>query len=162
VKGAWSAMGCPDEDQDGVEDLEDLCPAIPGSPQLNGCPDKDGDGVADRSDKCPGQVGSVLTYGCPDRDADGLANFEDECPKLPGPKGRRGCPLLDTDADGALEDETALCLQRPAFPMPYRWPEKVDAVFQMLEYHRLEASEPEQEPLPDAEPSKAEPGSFDF
>lgn len=162
VKGAWSARGCPDEDQDGVEDLEDLCPAIPGSPQLNGCPDKDGDGVADRSDKCPGQVGSVLTYGCPDRDADGLANFEDECPKLPGPKGRRGCPLLDTDADGALEDEPTLCLQRPAFPMPCRWPEKVRAVFQMLEYHRLQASEPEQEPLPDAEPSKAAPGSFDF
>lgn len=53
-----------DKDNDGVPDVDDVCPEVPGRLELGGCPDTDGDGVADRVDKCPNQFG-VPPDGCP-------------------------------------------------------------------------------------------------
>lgn len=59
-----------DQDQDGVADTLDGCPAEAGS--VGGCPDRDGDGVADGGDGCPDQIGHAAD-GCrlPDEDGDG-------------------------------------------------------------------------------------------
>jgi OmpA-OmpF porin, OOP family len=54
-----------DMDGDGVLDVNDFCPTIPGSAAANGCPDKDGDGVYDFIDKCPNAAGLAIDGGCP-------------------------------------------------------------------------------------------------
>ena len=66
--------GCPDPDNDGdgVVDIEDQCVDVPGSKENNGCPeeDKDKDGIADRVDKCPDKPENYNGFqdddGCPD------------------------------------------------------------------------------------------------
>lgn len=57
--------GCPDSDDDGIADKEDVCPNIPGLVEFEGCPDTDGDGVQDSEDECPEIVGLIDNEGCP-------------------------------------------------------------------------------------------------
>jgi OmpA-OmpF porin, OOP family len=115
-----SPLPAADRDQDGVTDLEDACPQVPGvrgyDRATNGCPppppDRDGDGVVDSEDGCPLQAGTATqdpkTNGCPlpppDRDADGVIDAEDACPDTSGvatqdPK-TNGCPAPPSDRDG--------------------------------------------------------------
>jgi OOP family OmpA-OmpF porin len=54
-----------DMDGDGILDVDDFCPTMPGSKTANGCPDADGDGVYDFIDKCPNVAGSADNNGCP-------------------------------------------------------------------------------------------------
>ncbi len=55
----------PDRDGDGVPDEKDLCPDVPGTPEMDGCPDRDGDFIPDPEDRCPDQPGPAQNDGCP-------------------------------------------------------------------------------------------------
>ena len=104
----------PDQDDDGVPDATDSCPAEAGPASNQGCPlviaDEDGDGVPDAVDSCPTQPGPVSNEGCPvavpplDSDGDGVPNASDSCPTQAGPASNAGCPVtvppLDSDGDG--------------------------------------------------------------
>jgi outer membrane protein OmpA-like peptidoglycan-associated protein len=86
-----------DTDGDGVPDIDDLCPEVPGPKENHGCPifaDKDRDGVADDIDRCPDVPGPKENFGCPwpDRDNDGVPDKDDQCPDEPGPADNHGCP----------------------------------------------------------------------
>jgi len=86
-----------DADGDGIPDVDDLCPDVPGSPERRGCPlltDRDRDGVSDDIDRCPDTPGARDNFGCPwpDRDADGVADKDDHCPDEPGSPENQGCP----------------------------------------------------------------------
>src|SRR5205807_203830 len=86
-----------DRDGDGVPDIEDLFPDVPGPPENHGCPvfaDRDGDGVPDDIDRCPDVPGPKENFGCPwpDRDHDGVPDKDDQCPDEPGPPDNHGCP----------------------------------------------------------------------
>ena len=96
VPGLKSLKGCPDKDKDGIADNDDECPDQPGTPDNKGCPvvDTDHDGVPDNKDLCPDKAGPGVLGGCPDTDADGIADKDDECPDLPGTAARNGCPSL--------------------------------------------------------------------
>jgi outer membrane protein OmpA-like peptidoglycan-associated protein len=58
-----------DTDGDGVPDIDDLCPEVPGPKENHGCPvvvaDRDGDGVPDKDDQCPDEPGPADNHGCP-------------------------------------------------------------------------------------------------
>lgn len=99
----------PDEDDDGVPDKTDACPALRGIPMadplLHGCPeaepDRDGDAIPDQHDACPRLAGEPTgdrkTHGCPkrvDSDRDGVPDKTDACPNEPGvpPPEGDGCP----------------------------------------------------------------------
>lgn len=99
--GVMFRFGKQDMDGDGVADMLDECPDVPGSPALAGCPDRDGDGVADAKDKCPDAPGRKATKGCPDKDGDGVTDDVDACPEVAGTFN--GCP--DTDGDGIADDK---------------------------------------------------------
>jgi len=108
-----------DTDRDGVADLEDRCPEVPGLPLLLGCPDADGDGIPDAEDACPAQAGGRETQGCPvakDSDGDGTPDDIDRCPLDPedqdGFQDEDGCPDPDNDGDGIV-DKVDAC---PATP----------------------------------------------
>jgi outer membrane protein OmpA-like peptidoglycan-associated protein len=73
--------------------MEDRCPDTAGLVKFKGCPDDDGDGVADIDDACPDVTGSVAMKGCPDRDNDGVSDKEDKCPDVFGSVTNNGCPL---------------------------------------------------------------------
>jgi outer membrane protein OmpA-like peptidoglycan-associated protein len=86
-----------DADGDGVADVNDLCPDVPGPLERRGCPlftDRDGDGVSDDIDRCPELPGSKENFGCPwpDRDGDRVADRDDRCADEPGPPENQGCP----------------------------------------------------------------------
>ena len=55
-----------DSDGDGIPDLTDECPYVPGKPELFGCPDSDNDGIGDSRDKCPFEAGAASNNGCPE------------------------------------------------------------------------------------------------
>lgn len=57
--------------------------------------DTDGDGIADVNDKCPLVPGSAKYSGCPvpDQDGDGINDEEDSCKLIPGLANNHGCPL---------------------------------------------------------------------
>ncbi len=64
----------PDRDRDGIPDVDDACPDVPGvpspDPAKNGCPaDTDGDGIPDDKDACPNEKGppnaDPKRNGCP-------------------------------------------------------------------------------------------------
>ncbi|MDX2161412.1 MAG: thrombospondin type 3 repeat-containing protein [bacterium] len=72
-----------DSDSDGIADIRDNCPFVPGPFSNRGCPletpvpsaasapsvaDRDSDGVPDFVDNCPDQVGTGFTGGCPSGD----------------------------------------------------------------------------------------------
>ncbi len=99
-----------DRDGDGVPDLTDNCPDVPGVATLMGCPDRDGDGIADADDKCPDVAGTAALIGCPDRDGDGIGDAEDDCPDQAGLPNFKGCP--DTDGDG-FPDNLDKCPREP-------------------------------------------------
>jgi outer membrane protein OmpA-like peptidoglycan-associated protein len=90
-----------DTDGDGVPDVSDLCPEVPGPASNQGCPlsgDRDHDGITDDIDRCPDAAGPKERFGCPlpDRDHDGVADVDDRCPDEPGPKENFGCPRKQT------------------------------------------------------------------
>jgi OOP family OmpA-OmpF porin len=99
-----------DRDHDGVPDLHDRCPEVPGRRELQGCPDTDGDGVTDAEDACPKEPGSREARGCPiakDSDGDGIPDEIDRCPLDPedrdGFQDEDGCPDPDDDRDGIVD-----------------------------------------------------------
>jgi len=55
-----------DQDKDGVQDEDDICPREYGDPYANGCPDFDKDGVPDKFDLCPHLFGNTKMQGCPE------------------------------------------------------------------------------------------------
>ncbi len=116
--GPARTRGCPDADGDGLRDSDDRCPLAAGDPFFNGCPDTDGDGTADPYDRCPAIAGPPEALGCPvqDSDNDGLPDHLDDCPLLAGTKDRRGCPAIDTDLDGLL-DEDDRCPEKYGIPL---------------------------------------------
>ena len=101
-----------DRDEDGILDVEDLCPDIPGELLFNGCPDTDKDGIGDSNDDCPTVAGVRALKGCPDADNDGITDAADECPQERGLPEYNGCPIPDADADG-VPDETDICPNEP-------------------------------------------------
>jgi len=101
-----------DRDKDGVLNVIDNCPDVPGLKALDGCPDTDGDGIADGDDGCPSVAGLAKFNGCPDSDNDGLADANDKCPNEAGPESNAGCPYGDTDGDG-VNDDIDLCKNTP-------------------------------------------------
>jgi outer membrane protein OmpA-like peptidoglycan-associated protein len=108
-----------DTDHDGVPDLEDRCPDVPGLPQFQGCPDTDGDGIPDGEDACPLQAGPRENNGCPiakDSDGDGIPDDIDRCPLDPedfdGFQDEDGCPDPDNDGDGIV-DKLDACPNTP-------------------------------------------------
>ena len=60
-----SDNGLSDQDKDGVQDEDDICPTEYGDPNANGCPDFDKDGVPDKFDLCPHLFGNIEAQGCP-------------------------------------------------------------------------------------------------
>jgi len=118
-----------DRDRDGVLDVDDACPDVPGvrtdDPKTNGCPpaeappppDRDHDGILDADDACPDVPGvktdDPKTNGCPpDRDHDGILDADDACPDVPGIKTddpkTNGCPPdPDRDKDGIPNEQDA-------------------------------------------------------
>ena len=96
-----------DRDNDGVLDVDDKCPDVPGLASLQGCPDRDGDGITDAEDKCPDVAGLARYQGCPipDTDKDGINDEVDKCPTVPGVARYQGCPIPDTDGDGVNDEE---------------------------------------------------------
>ena len=96
-----------DRDGDGVLDVDDKCPDVPGLASLQGCPDRDGDGITDAEDKCPDVPGLARYQGCPipDTDKDGINDEVDKCPTVPGIARYQGCPIPDTDGDGVNDEE---------------------------------------------------------
>jgi len=103
-----------DRDGDGILDVDDKCPDVPGLATLQDIPDKDGDGITDLSDKFPGVPGLALYQGCPipDTDKDGVNDEVDKCVTVPGLARYEGCPIPDTDGDG-VNDEEDKCPNRP-------------------------------------------------
>jgi outer membrane protein OmpA-like peptidoglycan-associated protein len=101
-----------DDDQDGVINSNDRCPATARGVTVNtnGCePDGDQDGVIDRVDQClTTPMGSrVDTSGCElDGDRDGVVDSQDQCPTTP--RGAQvdiaGCEL-DGDQDGVVDSQ---------------------------------------------------------
>jgi len=101
-----------DDDQDGVINSNDRCPATARGMTVNtnGCePDGDQDGVIDRVDQClTTPMGTrVDTSGCElDGDRDGVVDSEDQCPATP--RGAQvdiaGCEL-DGDQDGVVDSQ---------------------------------------------------------
>jgi OmpA-OmpF porin, OOP family len=103
-----------DGDGDGVPDLDDACPELPGKPEFRGCPDTDADGIPDAEDACPQQAGPKETQGCPvakDTDGDGVPDDIDRCPLDPEDKDlfqdEDGCPDADNDGDGIVDKADA-------------------------------------------------------
>jgi outer membrane protein OmpA-like peptidoglycan-associated protein len=113
-----------DRDHDGIPDVDDACPDVPGvhsdDPSKNGCPippDRDHDGIPDVDDACPDVPGvhsdDPKKNGCPipkDRDNDGIPDDEDACPDVKGVRTNdpktNGCPP-DRDGDGIPDAEDA-------------------------------------------------------
>ena len=99
-----------DKDGDGVPDLDDACPELPGTPEFKGCPDADADGIVDAEDACPKEPGPRETQGCPvskDSDGDLVPDDIDRCPLDPedkdGFQDEDGCPDADNDGDGIVD-----------------------------------------------------------
>jgi outer membrane protein OmpA-like peptidoglycan-associated protein len=112
VPGLAEFAGCPDTDGDGIQDSQDTCPYEAGPAEFNGCPDTDGDGLPDNLDECPLLAGPIELNGCPDTDGDGIADINDKCPLEAGPVANNGCPWPDRDGDG-VPDKDDLCPDIP-------------------------------------------------
>ena len=127
---AQPRVALKDTDGDGVPDIDDLCPEVPGPASNHGCPvmtDRDADGVPDDIDRCPDVPGPKENFGCPwaDRDGDGVPDKDDKCPDVPGPAENAGCPYGDRDGDGVADNKDAC----PDVPGPAEnggcpWPDR--------------------------------------
>ncbi len=123
-----------DKDGDGVDDLDDACPDVPGQPHpgdplANGCPaDRDKDFIPDAVDACPDVRGTrskdPRKNGCPgDKDGDGIPDEEDACELEAGvhteDPATNGCADNDKDKDG-IPDAADACPKEagPADPDP--------------------------------------------
>ncbi len=122
-----------DQDGDGVPDVDDACPTVPGPADNKGCPrDSDGDGIPDDVDRCPldpeDKDGFQDEDGCPDpdNDNDGIVDAMDACPNNPGPLENKGCPVVDSDGDG-IPDAQDKCPNEPG-PPPSGCPKKYTLV----------------------------------
>ncbi len=120
------AIDTPDQDRDGIADVDDNCPNI-GNPlqhDIDGdgigivCDnqnDQDNDGITDTDDNCPDVanpkqydldgdgVGIVCDNQGPDQDNDGVTDAVDNCPDIANPK------QYDLDHDGiglSCDDDT--------------------------------------------------------
>jgi outer membrane protein OmpA-like peptidoglycan-associated protein len=93
VAGSLQYSGCPDTDSDGIPDDVDRCAEVKGVEEHKGCPppDTDGDGILDSVDKCMNDKGPEDTQGCPDKDGDGIRDLEDKCPDQAGTEAEAGC-----------------------------------------------------------------------
>lgn len=134
VRAPGTEIG-PDEDADGVPDIDDPCPTEPEDGLLpknnDGCPapDADRDGVAIDADRCPDAKEDRLLPrpkdGCPigDSDHDGVGDTEDRCSDRAednlDPDPNDGCPSPDGDADG-VPDVTDVCPRDPETINGYR------------------------------------------
>ncbi|MFW6050092.1 MAG: OmpA family protein [Myxococcota bacterium] len=122
----------PDNDGDGIPDVEDECPNDPedldGFLDDDGCPDpdNDADGVLDEDDECPlrseDRDGWQDLDGCPDEDNDddGIPDGLDECPMEPedldGYEDDDGCPEPGPDhATVTVTDTRILISERIYF-----------------------------------------------
>ena len=92
-----------DGDKDGVPDVTDRCPDVPGLITMLGCPDRDLDGLTDKDDVCPDKKGDLAHYGCPDTDGDGVYDNEDRCITVAGPATNRGCPEIKKEDRAKVE-----------------------------------------------------------
>ena len=130
----WDNDGCkddaedPDDDNDQVLDVNDLCPYTSYDPPRptwisdtssndrdgDGCRDSDedvdddADGFDDVDDDCPTTSGTSTlgTTGCLDSDSDGWSDTYDDCPNEAGNStlgGKNAC--LDTDGDGWADSD---------------------------------------------------------
>jgi hypothetical protein len=130
----WDNDGCkddsedPDDDNDQVLDVDDLCPYTSYDPPRptwisdtesndndgDGCRDSDedvdddADGFADVDDNCPTTSGTSIygTTGCLDSDSDGWSDTYDNCPNEAGNStlgGKNAC--LDSDGDGWADSD---------------------------------------------------------
>ncbi|WP_304504116.1 Ig-like domain-containing protein [Corallococcus sp. EGB] len=97
----------PDDDNDGIPDVNDLCPTEPET--VNGYRDNDGcpDTVPDTQPATPGAPAPAPLALMPapaDSDGDGIPDNEDRCPTAPedkdGFEDEDGCPDPDNDRDG--------------------------------------------------------------
>lgn len=88
--GQAKTLPPPDQDQDGIPDVEDSCPEVANPDQRDldrdglgdACDeDRDGDGVADLVDNCP----EIINVGQEDPDGDGLGQACDPNEELEGP-----------------------------------------------------------------------------
>ncbi|MBI4818966.1 MAG: OmpA family protein [Deltaproteobacteria bacterium] len=128
----------PDQDQDGIPDATDSCPAqaetVNGINDGDGCPDdvyaslllsrpdSDGDGLPDDKDACGAEAEDLDGFadgdGCPDpdNDADGAPDDRDSCPgeaeDVDGFEDSDGCPDADNDVDG-VSDRDDRCPNEP-------------------------------------------------
>ena len=97
-----------DNDKDGVNNIDDQCPAEVGLKNNHGCPvstiDADGDGIPNNVDPCPYIKGPASTNGCPDLDGDGVVDSKDHCPTRKGSKENNGCP--DKKSEENIIDKT--------------------------------------------------------
>ena len=123
-----------DSDGDGILDIDDACPAVPGLAVFKGCPDKDGDGVPDNNDKCPEIPGITRYFGCPipDSDKDGINDEEDSCVSVFGFKRYNGCPIPDSDGD-LVNDEIDRCPTVPGTVKNLGCPEVSDTINTVIE-----------------------------
>ena len=119
--------GVEDTDNDGVKDVDDLCPDTPPLVKVDefGCPvDSDRDNVPDYLDKCPNTPKNVPVDidGCPlDVDKDGVPDYLDLCNDSPVgvTVDSRGCPV-DSDDDG-VPDYKDLCANTPVGTEVNKW-----------------------------------------
>ncbi|MCW5921043.1 MAG: OmpA family protein [Saprospiraceae bacterium] len=123
VPGLASLMGCPDRDGDGIADADDKCPDQAGLAAFMGCPDRDGDGIPDAEDECPDQAGLAAFKGCPDTDGDGIPDHLDKCPREAGIAALQGCPVRDRDGDGTPDDED-MCPDEYGSPLTKGCPDR--------------------------------------
>ena len=109
--------GCPDTDDDGVDDCVDGCPEDPNKTEPGDCGcgaedlDSDKDGVADCNDECPTDPNKTDPGDCgcgnedTDTDGDGTADCVDNCPDDPDKTepGFCGCGTVDTNVNGDVD-----------------------------------------------------------
>ena len=103
-----------DSDNDGINNRDDLCPAISNPDQK----DSDGDGVGDSCDSCPEDAAPGLIDGCPESD--------DVDVDIDNPPGRNGAytPHKRPMNDDELRDFLGLGKENPGEPEPS--PELID------------------------------------
>src|SRR6056300_1726466 len=123
-----------DRDFDGIDDIEDLCPDIPGIEATKGCPDSDEDEIPDLEDACPYIVGLPDLNGCPDSDGDGVIDSLDECPDLAGKSSNKGCPEPTDEIIKKLNDlATTIYFETDSSKLSSSSKFKIDKLFVFLE-----------------------------